>query len=616
MNSAVPQKSTPFLRINSLPPQDTMKTAVFNSITTAFLLSTAAAQSVPATISYQGIVTDSNGQGLGTGTPVNRKVIFRIFDDANAGNRLWTEEHTATLANGEFSVLLGSGIDATGTAAAESRPSLVSVLGSGSGHFLEITVDNGDNTINNSDVPITPRQRIAASAFALRAATADSVAAGETLQLNGSPNDGLGHGTFGGTNYGGPVLFGASGGALGTKNGATESAALAWDSDGDVGIGVTAPSEKLDVAGNIKASGNVSAGGNLSVTGNISGTGTISVNGDATFGGNANVSGDLRGTRILPGTSGIVMPGGFGPRAAYQGSPGNSINFAQAGVSEDTLSYKNQVFHFRDSEGGGDSTEPSVDIGGSLTVGGAISGASLSTTGAISGTSLSTTGNVGIGTSSPTQALDVKGVINLYDGATKNFSAGLDTEFGGQIVNFGTNNSRFGSTLNPARQGGFFRVDIRDNLGVDLFQLVGTSPGSSAESIVVSVDHAGNIKSKSKPVPVVEDNTPTRIVRGSFNVDAHQLATSDVVGSGFSAGRLTLQTPLRHGWRVNFSTAFSGVPVVTATYMNPNNSYSDDRLFVAIQNVTASYVDFRIIGDGGGEFANNFGLSFIAIGPR
>ncbi len=58
--------------------------------------------------------------GLGTGSPVNRKVIFRVFDAPTAGNRLWSEQHTVTISNGEFSVLLGNGIDAVFNGATET----------------------------------------------------------------------------------------------------------------------------------------------------------------------------------------------------------------------------------------------------------------------------------------------------------------------------------------------------------------------------------------------------------------------------------------------------------------------------------------------------------------
>lgn len=200
--------------------------------------SLAPAQTVPPFINYQGKVADSAGVGLGTPTPLNRKVLFRIYDAAAAGTLLYTEEQTVTLSGGEFSVLIGQGI----AFQSEAKPALDTVFTSaGVGRFLEITVDNGDSTINASDAPITPRQQITSTAYAFRARSADTVASGTDLTLQGSANYGLGwYGAgrpFGGTAIDGPVLYGTSGGALGSYNGTTQTPVLRWNAAGQVGIG-------------------------------------------------------------------------------------------------------------------------------------------------------------------------------------------------------------------------------------------------------------------------------------------------------------------------------------------------------------------------------------------
>lgn len=210
------------------------------------LLGSAQAQTVPPFINYQGRVTDSGGVGLGTGTPVNRKAIFRIYDAPSAGNRLWSEQHTVTISNGEFSVLLGNGIDAVYNSVTEtptkSTTALESVFTSaGILRYVEIVVDNGDNTLNLSDAAIAPRQQITSTAYSFRARSADIIAAGTDLQLNGSTNYGLGYygatRLFNGTAVDGPVLFGQAGGALGSVNGGSKNIALRWNSAGAVGIG-------------------------------------------------------------------------------------------------------------------------------------------------------------------------------------------------------------------------------------------------------------------------------------------------------------------------------------------------------------------------------------------
>jgi hypothetical protein len=220
------------------------------------------AQTVPEFLNYQGTVTDSAGLGLGDSPPVNRKVLFRVYDAATAGGLIWTEEQTVTISKGEFSVLLGQGIQF----ASEPHDSLLDVFGEGtSNRYLEITVDNGDDALNASDLPITPRQRITSTAYSFRAGTADSIASGSSLQLN-TTDSGLGYfdagRTFGGFNMSGPVLYGAGGGALGAKTGATETSALRWDGAGNVGIGTNSPlnGNKLHVVGDSYFDGKVEIG--------------------------------------------------------------------------------------------------------------------------------------------------------------------------------------------------------------------------------------------------------------------------------------------------------------------------------------------------------------------
>jgi hypothetical protein len=227
---------------------------------------------VPAFLNYQGKVYESSGLPIGAAgtasvpvaSPVNRKIIFRIYDAVSGGNRLWTEEQTVTISLGEFSVLLGQGIAATGTASSESRPAIESVFTSGSANrYLELTLDNGDNAITAADVPIAPRQQITTTAYSFRARSADSIAGALDLAitpLSGSAsNHGLGwYGTgrlFGGVAIDGPVLYGNAGGALGSNTNGSYNTALRWNGAGQVGVGTAtlagaAASSKLVLQGN------------------------------------------------------------------------------------------------------------------------------------------------------------------------------------------------------------------------------------------------------------------------------------------------------------------------------------------------------------------------------
>lgn len=127
---------------------------------------------VPTLFSYHGKVTDATGTLIGAGTPVNRAVTFRIWASPSsvstaAGNRLYTEVQTVTIANGEFSVLLGTGA-AVGT---ELKPALDTVF-NGAERYLGITVD--DPTVA-TDPEISPRQQMVSTAFAFRAKVAEGL---------------------------------------------------------------------------------------------------------------------------------------------------------------------------------------------------------------------------------------------------------------------------------------------------------------------------------------------------------------------------------------------------------------------------------------------------------
>jgi len=139
------------------------------------LAATAFAQTaVPTSLSYQGKVTDASGNLVGAGTPVNRDVIFRIYDNATGGTRIYSERQTVTIANGEFSVLLGTG----GALAAEPNSVTLDNAFSGAQRFLGVTVDDGANNNAADDPEISPRQQMTSTAYAFRAKVAEGVTAG------------------------------------------------------------------------------------------------------------------------------------------------------------------------------------------------------------------------------------------------------------------------------------------------------------------------------------------------------------------------------------------------------------------------------------------------------
>jgi len=582
-------------------------------------------------MSYQGRVVDSAGAGLGTGTPVNRKIIFRIFDAPTAGNRLWSEEQTVTLSNGDFSVILGQGIGASYNGSPENpRPSLLEVFG-GSDRYLEIVVDNGDNNLVNADTPITPRQRLISTAFAVRAATADSVRAGTDLLMR-DPNHGLGwYGTgrpFNGVALDGPVLYGYGGGMLGSVNGATQKIALRWTNDGKIGVGVSSPTEALDVLGNIKASGTIT-GAKLVANGTVAARGdsgftfhTVGDNDSGLFSpadgtltfrndgveririnalGNLgvgltnptekiDVSGNIKasGTISAPTISsvgnlystgqtyagGLILKGGFPVTDTNFGGDGNYLSFSHNGVSEDYIGYRSNTFFFKDSPGGGDSTEPAIHVGGGGSFGGPVT---------------------------------VRGGLN----------AGMSAEGGNYLINVGINDSssnRFGGTYTAAEQGGVFRVDARD--GYDIFQFLARAKNATSDvGVVASISNAGRMKLGGKAVPVGEEDL--RIVRGvalnlgvsTQNAEYQSPFNAVLVlkGSGYKFLRIS---PGRY--RIIFNTAFSDMPSFTFT---PVQGVGAERTFAKITSLNAGYVEIEVPNDGDAG-RGDAGFTFIAAGPR
>ncbi len=136
---------------------------------------------VPNLVSYQGRVTDRNGALIGTGTPVNRSVIFKLYTASSGGTPIWAETQTVTIAEGEFSVLIGLGDGVSGfvgskSPAATPYKNFAAALNTAgtSSIYLGVTVDDGNSS--TVDVEIAPRQQLVAGPFAIRAAVAETVA--------------------------------------------------------------------------------------------------------------------------------------------------------------------------------------------------------------------------------------------------------------------------------------------------------------------------------------------------------------------------------------------------------------------------------------------------------
>lgn len=139
---------------------------------------------VPDRVSYQGRVTDTSGTPIANGTSTSRTAIFRIYDAASGGNRIWSEQQSVTIASGEFSVLLGAGSTVSG----ETNATTLNAIFTSQDRFLGVTIADAGGALTSE---ISPRQQLVTTAYAFRAKVAESVASmaiSSAMIANGAVN--------------------------------------------------------------------------------------------------------------------------------------------------------------------------------------------------------------------------------------------------------------------------------------------------------------------------------------------------------------------------------------------------------------------------------------------
>ncbi len=126
---------------------------------------------VPSEMSYQAIVTDDNNDLIAPTTAASYEVKVRIFSAATGGEPLWAEQHVTEIFQGRLSITLGQGIDVPIAGGDnEPRPDLADVF-TQQDRFIELTVRV--NSVGELPKTLAPRQKIAATATALRARVAE-----------------------------------------------------------------------------------------------------------------------------------------------------------------------------------------------------------------------------------------------------------------------------------------------------------------------------------------------------------------------------------------------------------------------------------------------------------
>jgi microcystin-dependent protein len=160
------------------------KITLLLTTTLCLLQSAYAATAVPDYISFQGRALSASGALMGAGTPVNRTVTLRVWGHATnslVSDLLYSEQQIVTIAEGEFSVLIGAGASTAGSLLGYSEttkgpPNVkISDAFGAATRYLGVTIDDGTTAVDNE---ITPRQQFVTSSYAMRAKVAEGVDSG------------------------------------------------------------------------------------------------------------------------------------------------------------------------------------------------------------------------------------------------------------------------------------------------------------------------------------------------------------------------------------------------------------------------------------------------------
>lgn len=189
---------------------------------------------------------------------------------------------------------------------------------------------------------------------------------------------------------------------------------------------------------------------------------------------------------------------------------------------------------------------------------------------------LTSTG-LGVGTASPTVAMDVIGVIAPRE-STKSRYGGLVTEASSTLISFGINDgtsNRFGSSYTQADQGGLIRIDTRS--GQSLFQIMGRAAAAASDvSALLQINSAG--------ITTIPLQSGCRVSRITSDQSITANTTTKVQ---FNSETYDVQSEFDSATNYNFTATVAGKYLVTST-LNVSGT-SGDQIIVSIFVNGAAY---------------------------
>ncbi|MCA4894676.1 MAG: hypothetical protein ING84_06675 [Cytophagales bacterium] len=339
----------------------------------------------------------------------------------------------------------------------------------------------------------------------------------------------------------GPILYGWDGGALGIRQG-SENIALRWTTAGNVGIGNIAPTEKLDITGNLKFSGALMPNNLPGTVGQVltsAGAGIAPTWTTITGGGNMITTNNLSDltnfstarTNLGLGSVAYTWPATNGTGVLTNNGSG-TLSWAPGGAGSVTTVSVASANGFTGTVATASST-PAITIGTSLT--GLLKGNGTALSAATAGTdyqapiTLTTTGTSGAATL-------VGNTLNVPNYAGTSYTAGTGLTL--TTNTFSVNTSQNISTLSNLTTNGLIKTSGGTGAlsiataGTDY--LTPTGNGSGLTSL-----NASNISSGTLPVAQVPNLDASKITTGTFGsaqITDGTIADADVNASAAIAG--------------------------------------------------------------------------------